>query len=181
MKKTSEKIIFKAKWLTLIEDTFINQNNEEVRWERVERTQHKLIITIIPKLIPSNRIVLIRQFRAPINNYVLGLPAGAINNDDIEHEALKELKEETGYIGKITAISPYLSANAGIINDRVVLVNVEIDENAPENINPVQELEPSEEIEVVLVKKEDGKALLLSELEKGNLVGSGLWTMFCID
>jgi ADP-ribose pyrophosphatase len=45
----------------------------------------------------SKKIVCIKQFRVPLNDYVYELPAGLIDGDeDIEKAVERELKEETG-------------------------------------------------------------------------------------
>ena len=135
------------------------------------------IAVIIGILKPSNRFVLIRQFRPAINNFVLGFPAGISEGKDISEEALRELKEETGYIGRIVELSPAFKLSAALIDDDVHVVSAEIDENDPGNKKPVQELEPEEEIEVVLCEKRGIKDLILNEIKAGRTVASGVWNM----
>jgi ADP-ribose pyrophosphatase len=180
MRKLSEKILYQGQWLLLKEDLFINASNEKITWESVERIGNTPSFGIIAKLIPSNRYILIKQFRQPINNYVLGLPAGILGLDtaseeDINNCILKELREETGYTGIIKSQSPKLKLNPAIINHDFIIVEVEVNECAPENQNVQQQLEPAEEIEIILVKKEEVKNLLLEQNKKGVAIGSGLW------
>ncbi|MFH1877265.1 MAG: NUDIX hydrolase [Candidatus Omnitrophota bacterium] len=176
MKKISEHILFEGKWLRLKRAVFLNAAGEEVVWESVERKDLPDSIVIIPKLVPSGKFVLIKQFRHPLEKYVIGFPAG-LYAGDLNH-ALKELKEETGYTGRIVDASPELKANSGMTNMSTRVVYAEIDENAPVNKYPEQELEPSEDIEVLLVEKKDMKGFLMSEYEKGAEIGAGLWYIF---
>ena len=140
---------------------------------------------IIPVLYPSERYVLIKQFRCPINNYIIGFPAGVTdlnqNEEQISLETLRELKEETGFTGKITGKSPLLKANTGIMDDNVRIMNVIIDENDKINSNPVQSLEPEEEIETVLINKADIRDYLLKEKNNGTEISSGIWLLFGFD
>ena len=182
MKKIDEKTLYSGFWLNFKEGRFVNDQNQVFSWEYVERKSNSSILIVIPYLIPSNRMILIKQFRCPINNHILGFPAGVAKNDetekDIAEEALRELHEETGYTGKVMEISPVLKASSGIMDDKVRLVHVAVDETLPENTNPVQNLEPEEEIEVIIKDRSQIKRYLLEEIEKGTAVGAGLWYLF---
>ncbi|NMM64641.1 NUDIX hydrolase [Clostridium sp. P21] len=181
MKKVEEKILYKAKWLALKQTTYKSENGETVNWESIERTNTSNTVVIIPKLVPSNRYLMIKQYRPAINNYVLGFPAGLVEGEDLEKEALRELKEETGYVGKVKSISPMLYSNAALLSDTVRVVNVEIDETLEENLNPKQHLESEEEIEVILVNRNNLKSFILEEQQRGTAVGMGPWYAFCED
>jgi len=178
MKKLSEEILFAGNWLLLKESTYLCSDKKEVKWESVERKQHKIILVIIAKLIHSNKYVLIRQYRPAINNYIIAFPAGVSESDNVAEEALREFKEETGYTGKIISISPVLKVNPGMIDDSVRIVNVEIDETNSINTNLKQSLEASEEIEVILKKDREIREFLQYRKEKGDEIGAGLWYVF---
>lgn len=182
MKKIEDKTLYSGFWLNFKEGRFVNNQNQVFSWEYIERKNNASIIIVIPYLIPSNRMILIRQFRCPINNYILGFPAGVAHNDesekDIAEEALRELREETGYTGKVMEISPVLKASSGIMDDRVRIVHIAVDETLPENQNPAQDLEPEEEIEVIIKERSHIKRFLQEEIEKGTAVGAGLWYLF---
>jgi len=180
MKKISGEILYKGQWLLLKSDLFVNSRNQEVIWETVERTDNSPSFGIIAKLVPSNRYILIKQFRHAINNYVIGLPAGISGENiksqkELNHCILKELKEETGYTGIIKSQSPVLKLNPAMINSDFLVVTAEVDEKNPENVNVRQTLEPAEEIEVILIKKEKIRDFLLEQNRQGVAIGSGLW------
>ncbi len=67
------------------------------QWETVERVNCNGIVAIVP-ISDAGEAVLIRQFRPPLNNYVIEFPAG-LNDRGETHEAAaaRELREETGY------------------------------------------------------------------------------------
>lgn len=180
MKKISEKIVFTGNWLSVKETVHMNQFGQEVIWETVERKSIRNIVIIIAQLIPSKRYVLIKQFRPAINKTVLGFPAGINYNDTNENHALKELLEETGYYGKISEISPELALSPALTNETVVICHATIDEQDPLNQNPKQDLEPEEQIEVVLVDSDNVKQFLLDQIAQGLEVGVGLWYLFAI-
>ena len=46
----------------------------------------------------KSKLLLIKEFRYAVNNYVISTPAGLIeNNEDIKSAAIRELYEEIGY------------------------------------------------------------------------------------
>ena len=179
MKNIDSKILFDGRWLTVEELTYVNPQGKTVHWERVVRKNTGVGMVVLARLMPSRRFIFIKQYRAAINGYVVGLPAGLANGDP--QDALKELKEETGYIGRIVEVSPILKAGSGIVNDSGMVVIVEVDENFPENKNPVQELESAEEIEVITVSRQEAKSFLQKAMAEGIHVSSGLWYMFGLD
>ncbi|MBU0566973.1 NUDIX hydrolase [bacterium] len=167
--------------MVLKQGTYLGNNGEKIKWETIERRHQPTGLVIIPRLIPSNRYVLIRQYRPPISNYIIGFPAGLFEGDDIREEALRELKEETGYTGKITGISPILKTCTGVMDQSSRIINVDIDETDPQNLNPEQSLEPSEEIEVIVKREDEIREFLGQEQEKGYAIGAGLWYLFGIN
>lgn len=179
LKDIKEKVLYKGKWISLKETLYKSKSGEEVRWESIERTNTSKTVVIIAKLVPSNRYIFIKQYRPAINNYILGFPAGLIEEENLEEEALRELKEETGYVGTIKNISPVLYSNAALVSDTVRLVNIEVDENLEGNKNPVQQLESEEEIEVMLVSRDNIRNFLLEEQKNGTALGIGPWYIFC--
>jgi len=176
MKKLNEKTVYDGKWLSVREAVYQNKQGRQISWETVHRKRSTVGVVIVARLMPSKRFILIKQHRPAIDGYIIALPAGLGFNDP--NHALVELKEETGYTGKIKDVSPVLKTGASLINDNARIVYIEVDENLPANQNPVQELEDAEDIQVCLVTKEDAKDFLLGQIEKGVHVASNLWHLF---
>jgi ADP-ribose pyrophosphatase len=66
-------------------------------WEAVERVNCDCVVAIVP-LTSDGSVMVIRQFRPPINGYVVELPAGLCEpGEPPEDAAHRELREETGY------------------------------------------------------------------------------------
>jgi ADP-ribose pyrophosphatase len=178
MRKKEQRVLYCGKWIALHQTTWTTENGTEVTWESVVRTNTHEVVVTVPLLQPSHRVVLIRQFRPAIDNYVLGFPAGLIEECSVEEAALKELTEETGYHGTVVSVSPPLTINSALLRDRSYLVRIDIDENLPVNQTPLQNLEPSEEIEVLVVPFKNIRETLLRYQRKGDEIGSGLWYLF---
>lgn len=54
-------------------------------------------------------IILQKQYRPPIDKVVIEVPAGLVDaGETAEQAAVRELKEETGYVGKVTETTPVM-------------------------------------------------------------------------
>ncbi|MCC6024556.1 MAG: NUDIX hydrolase, partial [Thaumarchaeota archaeon] len=62
-----------------------------------EVVEHSGASAIVP-VTPDGKIVLVRQYRHPVGDYILEIPAGTLKpGEDPEICARRELEEETGY------------------------------------------------------------------------------------
>ena len=67
------------------------------QWEAVERVNCSGIVGIVP-LTDEGEVILIRQYRPPLDGPVVELPAGLCDfGESMEEAAGRELIEETGY------------------------------------------------------------------------------------
>lgn len=165
-----------TKYLKLYSADYINKKGTLRNWtiasrKNIEDLNNKFFdngedkpdaVVIIAKHLEDEKLVLIRQFRVPINDYVIELPAGLVDEGENFIETVKrELKEETGLdLVKIdeerTNKKVYVSV--GMTDESISLVYCTCSGN-PSNEN----LEDDEDIEVILVSKEEAKELLKTE------------------
>src|ERR1700733_9853825 len=115
MKKINEKIVYDGQWLSVRETIYQTKEGKALSWETVHRKRSTVGVVIVARLMPSRRFIFIKQYRPAIDGYIIAFPAGLGFNDP-DH-ALVELKEETGYIGKIVDVSPVLKSGASLVND----------------------------------------------------------------
>ncbi|KAJ9572703.1 NUDIX domain [Nakaseomyces glabratus] len=156
VQKSQVKDTSECKWIGLEKITYKDPNGNERVWDSAVRMTRStgeidgigiLAILKFPDGKPDE-IVLQKQFRPPVEGVCIEMPAGLIDaNEDIDTAALRELREETGYIGKIINKSPVIFNDPGFTNTNLCLVTAEIDMSLPENQNPVTELEENEFIE----------------------------------
>lgn len=162
-----------TRFLSLYDAEYENRAGREKHWIIASRKNYKTLIdqyfegkeesidaVIIAALHKeSNKLVLIRQFRIPLNDYVYELPAGLIdNNEEIEAAVQRELKEETGLsILKINdgKTNDMVYISAGMTDELVALVYCTC---IGEVTN--QYLEEDEDIEAILVSKQEAVELL---------------------
>jgi 8-oxo-dGTP pyrophosphatase MutT (NUDIX family) len=125
-------------------------------------------VLVIPVLRPSGRLLLIRQYRPPVDGVVLEFPAGLVDAGETHGEAaVREVLEETGYHGHVRWTGPQTCSSPGMTSEGVLLVLMEVDETLPENRCPVPSPAEGEEIEVCLVAPADLAAFLRREQEAG--------------
>jgi len=106
----------------------------------------------------NNRLVVIKEFRVPLNDYEWGLPAGLIDaGEDPQTTVRRELHEETGLtVGRfIRPISPLIYNTAGMTNEGVYMAFVEALGAPSKSI-----LGESEDITTYLLSRDEVRSLM---------------------
>ena len=71
---------------------------------------HPGAVAIVP-LISDSELVLVEQYRAAVDEVLVEVPAGTLENESPEECAVRELEEETGYIaGSVEKIGEFYLA-----------------------------------------------------------------------
>ena len=164
-----------TKFLSLYNANYTNKGGNKKTWTIATRKSKEALeeqffngkedkvdaVVILAYHKDEKKLVAIKQFRIPLNNYVYELPAGLIdNNDDIISTVKRELKEETGLdleeviedkIGQKLYLSP------GMTDESVSLVYCTCSGKISD-----ENLEEDEDIETILLSKEDAIKILNS-------------------
>ncbi len=144
-------------------------------WETVERRGFHGAVLIVALLRPSDRLVVVRQYRPPAGRFVHEFPAGLVDAGETpEQAARRELREETGYSARSVTVHPSCYTSPGLSNESVFMVLAEIDEDAPENATLRTEFDAAENIETLLVPRADLAAFFRDESARGNAFDSKL-------
>lgn len=97
IKIIEKKTVWEGRFLRLVLTTYIDSYGAVREWESLERVNCKGIVAIVP-VTDEKEVLMTRQFRPPVNGYVIEFPAGLNDRGDtLEAAAKRELLEETGY------------------------------------------------------------------------------------
>jgi 8-oxo-dGTP pyrophosphatase MutT (NUDIX family) len=128
-------------------------------WESAERTTRGAAgvdgVAIVAKCLLAvdqpARVAIVAQFRPPIGAVCLELPAGLVDGgEDAGGAAARELREETGYSGRLLEVSPLCHSDPGMSNANMQVAVIEVDLAAPENVNAAPKPDDGEFIQVEL-------------------------------
>lgn len=177
---TARQELFAGKFLRMEQVQFRTRNGDLIPWEAVQRVNSSGAAVLIPKLMPSGKYLLIRQFRPPCGSYVIEFPAGLIDpGETVEDTALRELYEETGYRGTITRTLPMCCSSPGMTGECFATAFMEIDETLyPEP--PEQHLEGTEDIELFAIHPKEIPAFLQAARERGDHIDAKIEFFFAL-
>ncbi|GIM29062.1 DNA mismatch repair protein MutT [Clostridium polyendosporum] len=167
-----------TKFLSLYNAEYLNKKGVTRHWTVASRKdietlnaqffegkEEKIDAVIIVALHKdSKKLVLVKQFRVPLNDYVYELPAGLVDGDEDMLKAVeRELKEETGL--KVVKINTSkttkgLYVSVGMTDESVALVYCVCEGEVSKDY-----LEDDEDIEVVMVSQEEAKELLKKDIK----------------
>lgn len=145
-KQLSTEMIFQGRVLNLRVDQVELPNKEKGLREVVE---HPGAVAIVP-VLEDGSIIMVRQFRYPVNRHVLEIPAGKLDpGENPDFCAIRELEEETGYkAGKIKKVLPLLTTPG--FSDEVIHLYL-----AKELVKTKQNLDEDEFLNIEIVQQKD--------------------------
>lgn len=165
-----------GKYIRIEKIFFRDERCRERIWEGCARQNSHGAVIIVPRIMPDNEFILVRQFRPPAGKYIIEFPAGLIDPGETpEVSAPRELFEETGYEGKITHVFAPGYSSPGLSGETAVFVFMEIDGEKYRNIIPETHQEDSENIEVIRIKAERLYDFLKEKIAAGDGIDSKLW------
>ena len=177
---TDSKEVGATRWIRLKELEYMDIKGNKRLWnmaQRTTKTQEVDAVAIFAKLVggsmgDNGSTILVRQFRPPVDSFTIELPAGLVDKGETpEQAALRELKEETGYLGKVSDVTKPVSLSPGFSDEKVAIVSVTVDMNEEANKHPIPEPEEGEYVQTILVPFEK----LTEELDKRATQGDNIF------
>jgi hydrolase, NUDIX family len=126
-----------TKFLNMYDVDYVNKIGNSKKWTSVSRVslkeyENRLLthntttdaVLIAPYHIEKEKLVLVKQYRVPLNHYIYEIPAGLVdNNEDIENCVKRELLEETGLeLVEIKKVFKNIYLSPGITDECASLV-----------------------------------------------------------
>ena len=172
---TNSTSLHSGRFLRLDLMEYVTANGRKCFWEAAQRNTSNTAALMVATLKPSGRVLLVRQFRPPLKSYSLEFPAGLVDaGEKMAETAVRELLEETGYVGKVIWETGACASSPGITGELVSMVFMEVDETLPENRLHRQNLQDNEEIEVMAVSPSQLSEVISAALKRGDVVCSRL-------
>jgi len=165
-----KKTVWEGRFLRLVLTTYIDSYGTAREWESLERVNCKGIVAVVP-VTDNKEVLLTRQFRPPVNGYVIEFPAGLNDRGDtLEEAARRELLEETGYSARemiYLAEGPLSSGASGEILTAFLARGLALNQVQGQGIG---ERDETEDIEVLKVPINELDYKLSALQSEGNLV-----------
>lgn len=167
IKIKSSKKLTAEKWLNLFKVRYVARTGNEKSWQIASRQNEPKCLTgsyhrpdavvIVPLHTVKNKMVIIREYRVPLDDYEYGFPAGLVDNgESVEQAARRELMEETGLtVSRFIKISPPIYSSAGMTDESVAMVYVECEGDPSNSANTESEL-----IEILFISPREAYDLL---------------------
>ena len=172
------KALGETKFLSLYDALYKNKIGSEKHWTIASRKdlktlkqqffegkEEKIDAVIIAALHKeSKKLVVIKQFRIPLNDYVYELPAGLVDGQESMETAVeRELMEETGL--NLVEINYEKSkskvyASVGMTDESLAMVYCTCEGEITNKF-----LEEDEDIEAMLVSQEEAKSMLKKDIK----------------
>ena len=162
-----------TKFLSLYDAEYENKKGKRKHWIIASRKNNEVLkscyfdykpdytdaVVVAALHEASGSLVVIRQFRVPLNDYVYELPAGLIDSgEDIKYALNRELQEETGL--KVTWVNEKLSSqktylSSGMTDESAAFIYCRCEGTITKDY-----LEEDEDIEAFLVSQEEAEVLV---------------------
>jgi 8-oxo-dGTP pyrophosphatase MutT (NUDIX family) len=115
--RVSERLVHEGHIIDVVVGTFRAPDGSTFDRDVVH---HPGAVSVVP-LLDDGRVVLVRQYRAPIDDLLLEIPAGIrdVDGEPPEQTARRELVEETGYAAAELELLISFQNSAGFSDERV--------------------------------------------------------------
>lgn len=120
-KTLTSDVVYDGKIITVYNDK-VEISTGKASYREVVEHSGGVVILAVHKKDNIEKILMVKQFRYPLKQALLELPAGKLEKDEDPFEAAKrELTEETGYIAQNWEDLGYIYTSPGYSNEKLYL------------------------------------------------------------
>ncbi|CAL1264951.1 unnamed protein product [Larinioides sclopetarius] len=181
----SEEVLATAEFVSLEKYSYKDHNGVEKTWEIATRVTKPEpgnpdcvgSLAVLRRLLKYDCLILVKQYRPALKKYTLELPAGVVEpHEKPDETAIRELKEETGYIcSGVKHISPLTALDPGLSNSTMKVVTLEVNGDVVENHHPKQCDHDCNIIEVLHIPVDELLTRLNEYSEQGIIIDSRVY------
>lgn len=149
------KLLGSGSFIKIEQLDFLDRRGLKRRWESAGRVNTNGAATIIAEIVPDGKLILVKQFRPPVWREVLEFPAGLIDSGETPAEtAVRELREETGFEGEVEHVFEDVISAPGMSREKMNVVMIKVDGAKYRNGLPTSCQDESEDIETIIIHKD---------------------------
>ena len=143
-------------------------------WEYSERVHASGLATVIIAITPEDKVLFVEQFRVPLQQSTIEMPAGLVGDIDaresITLSAIRELEEETGWTAAHAEVIMIGPTSAGASNEQIAFVRAtELSRVGPGGGDA------QENIRVHEIPRQQAAAWLEQKMLQGYAMDAKLW------
>jgi ADP-ribose pyrophosphatase len=121
VKVIASRVVFRGPVFYVTSDLVIEPGGVKARRDTV-RHQGSVVVLALDESKPKPRVLLARQFRYPVGDYIWELPAGRIDHGESALAAAKrELMEETGYTARRWKRALFYYSSPGFLDETMAI------------------------------------------------------------
>jgi ADP-ribose pyrophosphatase len=135
--RAGERIVYEGRVITLAVGSFLDPNGQSFERDVVH---HPGAVAVVA-LTDDHEVVLVRQYRAPLDQTVLELPAGIrdVDGEDPATTAARELAEETGLAAEHMELLCRFHNSPGFADEEVLVYLATVLTAVPPSTQGVEE------------------------------------------
>ena len=119
-----------------VDDVIIN--NIDTKREVVKKRSG---VVIVP-FDDEGNLYLVKQYRYPVNEYLIEFPAGIIDKGEgIIEAAIRELEEEIGYTAEIIIPLGFIYSSPGFSDEKIYMCAIKVDEFVGQDLDDEEDIE----------------------------------------
>lgn len=175
MKIVGKDVVWQGNYLRSVLISYVDNEGMVRNWESAERHRCSGIAVIVP-VTRQREVLLVRQFRPPVGNFVIEVPAGLRDREEsLVDTARRELIEETGWVSGSLEVLAEGPVSAGMSSEQLTVFLARDVVPAPPGLKHVHFQDTTERIEIIIAPLDRAYQTFRSFQQKGDCIDLKLY------